>query len=172
VRGMSRSVLKAEQCRATAKVTGQRCRRLVVGASVCIVHGQNARTKAKRARAIALAEALAADPRRDPDEVLRDVLHTSDYLMRKARAEVDADRPTAATMLKLVEVTETAGRWAKTALDAGVAERSIHLAERQGAMVAAVLERIFDDLALDERQRRLVPTVVPRHLRALTDGKS
>jgi hypothetical protein len=171
--GMSRSVLKGEQCSARAKSTGHRCQRLVVGAPVCVMHGGGApQVRRARERRIALAEALLADPRRGPDEVLADVLHQSDFLMREARSEIQAGRVTTATMTRLVELAERAGTWARHVLDSGVQERQVRLAEGQGAMVAAVLSAIFDDLVLDERQRRLVPTVVPRHLRALTDGKS
>jgi hypothetical protein len=170
---MSRSTVPSEPCGRKAKRTGgQPCRIRVRGGGPCRVHGENGVTRAARLRRVALAEALAADPRRDPREVLSDVAHAADHLMRRARAEVSADRPTAKTMAKLIELTETAGRWAKTALDAGVAERQARVAEAQGAMVAAVLSAIFDDLALDERQLRLVPQVVPRRLRELTGGGS
>jgi hypothetical protein len=55
----------------------------------------------------------------------------------------------------------------KTALAAGIAERQVRLAEQQGALIVGLLQRIFDDLDLSPAQRDLIPTVVPRHLRAL-----
>ncbi len=60
----------------------------------------------------------------------------------------------------LVDVT-------KAALAAGIAERQVRLAEQQGALIVGVLQRIFDDLNLTAEQQELIPTVVPRHLRAV-----
>lgn len=56
----------------------------------------------------------------------------------------------------------------KAALAAGIAERQVRLAEQQGALLVGVINRILDDLALSAEQRELVPTVVPRHLRAVS----
>lgn len=61
-------------------------------------------------------------------------------------------------------------RFAKLALDAGIAERQVRLAEQQGAMVADVIDRVLAALGLSDEQRALVPTVVPRELRAVTAG--
>jgi hypothetical protein len=61
-------------------------------------------------------------------------------------------------------------RVAKSAIDAGIAERQVHLAEQQGELLAVVIRRILDDLALSPEQAARLPDVVPRHLRALTAG--
>lgn len=61
-------------------------------------------------------------------------------------------------------------RFAKLALDAGIAERQVRLAEQQGALVASAIDRILDALGLSAEQRALVPQVVPRELRAVTGG--
>jgi hypothetical protein len=53
------------------------------------------------------------------------------------------------------------------ALRAGVEERRIKIAEDQGNMVAAVLQRILAALNLSPEQWAEVPTIVPRELRAL-----
>jgi hypothetical protein len=58
-------------------------------------------------------------------------------------------------------------RFAKLALDAGIAERQVRLAEAQGALVASAVQRILDALGLSAEQRALVPVVVPRELRAV-----
>lgn len=57
---------------------------------------------------------------------------------------------------------------AKTALDAGVAEREIRLAEQQGERLASAIERILDQLELSAAQLALVPLVVPGILRSMT----
>jgi len=54
------------------------------------------------------------------------------------------------------------------ALKAGVEERRVRLAEAQGAQVAAVIQRVLDALELTAAQRKMVPTIVPAALRAIT----
>lgn len=56
---------------------------------------------------------------------------------------------------------------AKVALDAGVAERQVRLAEQRGALIAGAIEAILDQLQLSAEQRRRVPVVVPDVLRSL-----
>lgn len=58
------------------------------------------------------------------------------------------------------------------ALRAGIEERAVRLAERQGDMVARAIEAILHDLNLTPAQQNLVPKVVPRHLRALAGGQA
>lgn len=55
---------------------------------------------------------------------------------------------------------------AKAALDAGVADRQVALAERYGATLAELLRGVFADpeLALTEAQRARLPDVLRRHL--------
>lgn len=61
-------------------------------------------------------------------------------------------------------------RTAKAALDAGVNERLVQIAEHQGAKLADAVETILTQLGLNEAQKALVPTVVPQVLRQLTAG--
>lgn len=56
----------------------------------------------------------------------------------------------------------------KAALQAGVEERRVRLAESQGAMLADVIRRILGDLDLTAEQTAKVSEVVPRHLRAVS----
>lgn len=59
-------------------------------------------------------------------------------------------------------------RVAAAAIKAGIEERRVKLAEQEGALVAAVIRRILDQLRLTPAQAALIPTVVPKELRALT----
>jgi hypothetical protein len=67
------------------------------------------------------------------------------------------------------EERDRVARVAKAALDAGVAERQVALAERYGSAIAVVLRAIFSDpeLGLTRAQQRLLPTVLSRHLNAV-----
>jgi hypothetical protein len=67
------------------------------------------------------------------------------------------------------EERDRLARISKAALDAGVQERAIVLAERTGAAIADVLRRIFEDdeLRLTAKQREALPTLLRRHLVAV-----
>lgn len=56
----------------------------------------------------------------------------------------------------------------KAAIAAGVAERQIRLAERQGQEMAGVFRRVLDALGLSTEQRALVPQLLRREIAALT----
>lgn len=55
-------------------------------------------------------------------------------------------------------------------LRAGVEERTMRLAESFGQQIHGFLDGVFRDLHLSAAQQKLVPTVVPRHLRAIDGG--
>jgi hypothetical protein len=59
--------------------------------------------------------------------------------------------------------------FAAKAVAAGLAERSVRLAEKQGAMIAEVLRAVLGDpaLALSEEQRAAAPDTIRRHLTLL-----
>lgn len=54
----------------------------------------------------------------------------------------------------------------RDAVNAGVEERRVQLAEQQGVALAGAVRAILADLSLTEDQLALVSSVVPRHLRA------
>lgn len=61
---------------------------------------------------------------------------------------------------------ERCARWSTQAIAAGLAERTVRLAERQGALIAELLRAVMNDpqLGLTEDQRRALPDVAERHL--------
>lgn len=59
---------------------------------------------------------------------------------------------------------------AKVALDAGVQERQVRLAEQLADDWGQVLRSILDDLKLSADQQRRAPGIVQRHLRVLEGG--
>lgn len=70
------------------------------------------------------------------------------------------------TMLE--RASDRLATYAAAALRAGVDERRVQLAERQGALVADAIQRVLDALNLTPEQLELVPTVVPQMLRSIT----
>jgi hypothetical protein len=59
---------------------------------------------------------------------------------------------------------------AKAAIDAGIAERQVRIAEQQGQMLAKVINRVLDALALTGEQKARVPEVVPQILRSISSA--
>jgi len=55
----------------------------------------------------------------------------------------------------------------RVAIGAGLAERQVRLAERQGELIAGAIQGILADLNLTKEQQALVSTVVPMRLREL-----
>jgi hypothetical protein len=58
-------------------------------------------------------------------------------------------------------------RVCKMALDAGVAERQVRVAEAQGELLAGVIKSMLGDLGLNSKQQGEAPAIVRRHLLAL-----
>lgn len=61
---------------------------------------------------------------------------------------------------------------AAAALRAGVEERAVRLAERQGRLLCEVIAAVIADLDLTEAQRDRASEAVPRHLRAVADAEA
>ncbi|NUO35651.1 MAG: hypothetical protein HOQ27_11390, partial [Dermatophilaceae bacterium] len=68
----------------------------------------------------------------------------------------------------LTDASNRLAAYAAAALKAGVEERRVRLAEKQGSLVADVIRGILTDLHLTPDQELLVATVVPNRLRQLT----
>jgi len=110
----------------------------------------------------------------EPTEALLAVLHLSAGHLSWVRSELAAldDKTTfeGQVLLRLWnEERDRVARIAKAALDAGVAERQIRMAEQYGEQLAQLLKAIFYDpeLGLNARQRGQLPDVLRRHLGAL-----
>jgi hypothetical protein len=68
---------------------------------------------------------------------------------------------------------EASDRYAKyigLAMDKGVAERAIRLAESQGALMTVFVTRVFDRLGMTDEQRRLFPAVLEAEVINITGG--
>lgn len=61
-------------------------------------------------------------------------------------------------------------RYSKMAIDAGVAERQVHLAEQMGDVLARLVDGVISDLRLTKEQQQNVPGIVRRHLALVAGG--
>jgi hypothetical protein len=64
--------------------------------------------------------------------------------------------------------TNQAAKYAKMALDAGVAERQVRIAEAQGEAFAGAIKAILEELGLSTEQQKLAPAAVRKHLTLLS----
>lgn len=182
--------------RCTARTrAGNPCRLAPVrGALVCCKHGGAApQVKARAAvRAEVMAWGLDA-PDVDPGETLLKLVAQSaarahryateleqlvaespnlrDALVGEARGEFGpiGEYIRGLAQLEAAE-RDRCANFAAKAVAAGLNERMVRLAERQGDLIAAVLQAVVDDpdLSLSKEQRRAMPAVIRRHLTAVS----
>lgn len=62
------------------------------------------------------------------------------------------------------EERDRLARYAKMAIDCGIAERFVKIAEQQGVLLAKVIQLILDDLELSDSQQERVASVVRNRL--------
>lgn len=168
------------------KKNGDKCRKFAgegtehPGIGTCKYHLGNARNNKLNAvkreaqrRAIQFGEAIKVEP----TEALLTVLYLSAGHLSFIRDELAAreDKTTfdAQVLLRMWDdERDRVARIAKAALDAGVAERQITLAERYAEDMARLLRAVFYDpeLGLTVTQRAQLPDVLRRHLLAM-DGE-
>jgi hypothetical protein len=70
------------------------------------------------------------------------------------------------------EERDRCASFATKAIAAGLAERQVRLAERQGAVLAAVIGRLVDGLGLSADQRQMVPSLLSAAVAELTGQKT
>lgn len=171
---MSAPELTYEPCTATAKQTGNRCRRRPSpGAPVCVIHGGAASQVRRKADARrALAEALANGDKRPSWDVLEDAAHSVDVVARQLRDSIVAagGRVDARKLDQFIEMTERQARLAKVVLDAGIDERRLQIAQQVGGMIAAVIVGVLGDLGVPPTEP--VMALVAQHMDAVAQSRS
>jgi hypothetical protein len=135
-------------------------------------HKKHAIAQEAKRRAVAFGEPVDIDAGTALIAVLQLSAGHLAWLRYSLSFEDDKTSHNAQVLLRMYDdERDRVARIAKAALDAGVAERQVRLAERVGAELAEVLGAVFDDaaLALTQKQRARLPEVLRRHLTAL-DG--
>lgn len=187
------------QCTATANSTQQRCgRKAIAGGNVCQVHGGSApQVKAHAAVRAAVAKWAPGTEMRDPGEVLLQLVTQSIMRAERYAEELDAliaESPDLRDALigdaygehgtkvgeyirglAVLEAQERdrAASFAQKAIAAGLAERQVRLAERQGEMLALILKGVIENpqLQLSEAQKTLFPVVIREQLQLVGKRK-
>lgn len=73
-------------------------------------------------------------------------------------------------MSERTRAMERLAKWSKMALDAGVNERQVQVAERYGDTLAVLLGGVLDDLGLTPAQLAKAPGICRKHLDLITTG--
>lgn len=99
----------------------------------------------------------------DPDEVLVKFMEQQDgsegsYVKTSSVATLHA------WIVARRHAIDALARYSKMAIDAGVAERQVQLAERVGVMIGTLVSAVLGELSLSPEQRLIAPEVVRRHL--------
>jgi hypothetical protein len=146
------------------------------GTGRCRFHLGNTTTHmASAIRREAQARALAFDPIPvEPTDALLTVLHLSygylSFIKHELGKEIDRKSFEAQVLMRAFnDERDRVTRIAKAALDAGVAERQVKLAERYGALLAQYTQGLIDDLTphLSAEGRDHLATYVRNRLLAL-----
>jgi hypothetical protein len=168
------------------KKNGERCRAFAgqgtdhPGYGTCRFHGgmtRNMRQKALREQAEekAFRYGFGSTYEMEPVEALLWMVQLSAGQVHWLREQIEAIGPQPKSTESIVlhrlwnEERDRLARTSKAALDAGVAERAVVLAERIGAAMGAVLQRVLYDpeLALTKGQQQVLPALLQRHLEGI-----
>lgn len=63
-------------------------------------------------------------------------------------------------------------RYCKMAIDCGIAERQVQLAENLGSSIGRLISAVLGDMALTPAQAERAPEVVRHHMLQLTQGEA
>jgi hypothetical protein len=119
----------SQQCSATSKRSGKRCRRRTIAANICWVHGVNAKqVKARREQRIALWEAQQNQPptaieTREPEQVLLDALHDTNVTLQAIKAQLSDGVLSPALLMVAGEWLDRLGRLGKIVIDGELEDR-------------------------------------------------
>lgn len=98
------------------------------------------------------------------------VIQSNEYALTLARNEGDLERVIGLEKRLLAfqtiygEWIDRAAKHAKLALDAGIEERKVRIAESEAALVAEVIRGVLDGLQLNQEQQAIAPALVRKQL--------
>lgn len=156
-----------------------------VGWGRCKLHGGNtpsgeaaAAKEAAQRTALIMGEALDVDPHEALITCVRIAAGEVAYCSTQiATLEQATESTMFGQVLDIWIVTRqkalaSLAKYSKMALDAGVAERQVQLAERYGEMLATLISGILGDLELSAKQQKAAPVIVTKHLQSLEGAKA
>jgi len=186
----------AVQCKAISKQTGQRCKRKALpGGEVCRYHGGAAgQVKAKAAIRVEVMNWGLGDSHVDPGEVLLRLVTQSAARAQRYASELEAlidEEGLAAAMVDELEIPTNHGGYkageyirglaqleaqerdrcagfAMKAVAAGLAKRTVRVAERQGQLMVQMVQAALREVDLSPEQASAFKAALARQARELT----
>jgi hypothetical protein len=148
------------------------------GTGPCHLHGGGTRAERRRGAVVtahAIARVLDVDPWEALTVAMRRAYAWSAWYQAKLATVQDDDdiRPGGAAydwVRGAERTTELAAKYAKMALDAGVAERAVQQVELQGQLIAQVLSATLHELGLDDVTEVRAREIMEIQLRALDEA--
>lgn len=193
---MSRNPGKSHKCKGRKK-NGSPCGSWAIrGSMVCAQHGGMAPQVRAKAKVRAELESWGlGETTLDPGEVLLRLLSQATWRAERYSLAISeqverhglhealvGDRfvvdPNTGSLIKIDEFIrglaqlenaerDRAAKFAEMAIKAGLAERQVRLAERQGLIIEKVLTRVFSEVGLTEEQQAMAPAIIRRALEAV-----
>jgi hypothetical protein len=172
-----------QQCEATSKATGKRCRRRAIGAPVCIMHGGKAaqvRRKAEQRVVVAELEAKAAAEtvliRREPEELILSALYDVDQVLARIKADLHGGVVNPILLELCGDWIDRLGRLTKIIVDGELSEklekRLGWLAEDRAATLWGHLAAVVEASPLSAAQKVALWQSRFDGLRAIADGRA
>lgn len=149
------------RCTATAKSTGERCRRWVLGGGVCVKHGGRApQVAAKREARIIAGQALQLGGDglvdRSPADALLSAAKDADLVIQRLKGQVrSGEGLDLAALSVLGDWIDRVGRLSKVVIDAKLDERDVQLAQADADRVVNAFTEVVKVLNLTPVDRDL-----------------
>lgn len=167
------------QCRATAKATGERCRRHAIrGGRVCQVHGgASASVKAAAARRVQEAEAVRAlgriwnpdaAPVTNPVEALARLAGQLQHAVNVLGGRLELESLDGATALAWSRVLRELRQGLVAMEGLGIQQKQVQLSETTGQLLAWVVRTVLDRIGVTGGQMVLAGEVVPAVFREVS----
>lgn len=167
------------RCGAKSRQHGRPCKLTAgfgtdhLGFGHCKHHGgntANGKIHANRIEAIALGEARKVEPYVAVQEALEDHAGAVEWWRQKLVDEPAGEKREAAFREFIVQVDRKA-HVAKIAIDAGVEERRVRIAEQLGSEIGDLFAAVFAQLKLTADQQKRAPAIVRAQLELLEGGR-
>ncbi len=187
----TQTLTKPAVCGARGRQTGEPCQHQAgwgtphLGYGMCKMHGGSTtahRIRASKLQAAELPILMGMPLETEPHDALMQAVwlmagsveyagHRVALLSTEAELEAGTPSEDARYWLGVRRAcVEDLAKYAKMAIDAGVSERQVAVAEKMGSAVGQMLRDVLAELGLSPAQEALAATIVPKHLE-LVAGK-
>jgi hypothetical protein len=117
-------------------------------------------------------DALAGRKAIDPRDALSDALSSMYALKEMIAEQLAAGNPSPAfDGGQLVDALDRLVKYSQVAINAGVEERRVRIAEQMGGQIVAVIRSLLDGIGATPAQRALAPTIIADFVRGQSSDR-